>query len=99
MKAYKYKIRRPSRRVVERFEQTLSICRELYNAALQERRDAWRLEKKSVNYYEQQNQVPEIKKLRDDLAAVFARVLLDSLQRLDKTFKTFFRQVKAGEKA
>ncbi|MET0466889.1 MAG: transposase [Chitinophagaceae bacterium] len=98
MKAYKYKLK-VSRRVVERFEQTLSVCCELYNAALQERRDAWRVSRKSVSYYDQQNQMPEIKPLRSDVAAVFSQVLYDPLLRIDKAFKGFFRRVKVGQKA
>ena len=98
MKSYKYKLR-PSRRVVETFEQTLEVCRELYNAALQERRDAWRLEKKSISRYEQQRQVPMIKAEREDVANVYAQVLQDVIHRTDKTFKAFFRRVKRGQKA
>jgi putative transposase len=99
MKAYKYKIRRPSRRVVEQFEQTLDVCRELYNAALQERRDAWRIERKSVSCYDQIKQLPEIKLIRDDLAVVHSQVQRDPLMRTDKAFQAFFRRVKVGQKA
>jgi putative transposase len=96
MKAYKYKIRKPSRRVVERFEQTLDVCRELYNAALQERRDAWSIARKSVTCFDQINQIPSIRNIREDVAVVYAQVLCDSMRRLDKTFKAFFRRVKVG---
>ena len=40
-KAYKYRLY-PSKTQVKSFENTLQICRELYNACLQERRDAYR---------------------------------------------------------
>lgn len=99
MKSLKYKIRRPSRRIVERFEQTLAVCCELYNAALQERRDAWKLNCVTVNYHIQRAQLPEIKSDREDVAAAYAQVLQDTLRRVDKTFKAFFRRVKAGQKA
>lgn len=42
---------------------TLELCREVYNAALQERREAWRLERKSISCIDQQNQLPEIKEI------------------------------------
>ncbi|MGB7923428.1 MAG: hypothetical protein WCF57_09305, partial [Pyrinomonadaceae bacterium] len=77
MKSLKYKIRRPSRRIVERFEQTLAVCCELYNAALQERRDAWKLNCVTVNYHIQRAQLPEIKSDREDVAAAYAQVLQD----------------------
>lgn len=99
MKAFRYKIRRPSKAVVQRFEQTLDLCRELYNAALQERRDAWKLNRISISYVEQANQLGEIKAVRDDLETVHSQVLQDTLKRLDKTFKAFFSRIKKGEKA
>ena len=99
MKAYKYKIRRPSKAIVAKFEQTLDLCRELYNAGLRERRDAWKLNRISLSYVEQANQLSEIKAVRDDLETVHSQVLQDVLKRLDKTFKAFFGRVKKGEKA
>jgi putative transposase len=98
IRTYKFRIY-PSRAQVKLLEQTLDLCCELYNAALQERRDAWKICKKSVNYYEQQNQLPEIKEVREDLHSVHAQVLQDTLKRLDKAFDAFFRRVKSGNKA
>ena len=98
MKSYKYRIY-PSRAQITKFEQTLDICCELYNAALQERRDAWRVARKSVGLYEQQRQLPEIKKIRPELNLVYGQVLQDTVRRLDGTFAAFFRRVKSGEKA
>lgn len=98
MKAYKYKIRKPSRRVVECFEQTLDVCRELYNAALQERRDAWRIERKSISQNTQEAQLKDIRASRTDIAAVYSQVNQNVLARVDSAFKSFFRRVKAGQK-
>lgn len=99
IKSYKFKIRKPSKAIVQKFEQTLSICRELYNSALRERIDAYRINKISVNYLSQSKQLPEIKLLRDDLKGVYGQILQDTLRRLDKTFTAFFGRVKRGEKA
>ncbi len=97
MKAYKFKIRQPSKAIVQRFEQTISVCRELYNSALRERIDAYRLNQVSISYQDQQNQLPEIKLIRTDLKDVYSQVLQDALKRLDKTFKAFFGRVKQGK--
>lgn len=78
--------------------QTLDVCRELYNAALSERKEAWRLERKSINYHIQRAQLPDIKLIRDDVEAVYSQVLQDVLRRLGKTFDAFFRRLKSGEK-
>ncbi len=99
MKAFKFKIIRPSKEIVAKFVQILSLCRELYNAGLQERRDAYKLNQISISYQDQQNQLPEIKTIRDDLSNVYSQVLQDALKRLDKTFKAFFSRVKKSEKA
>lgn len=93
VRAYKYKLK-PSNSVVAKFEQWLSICRELYNAGLQERRDAWQLEQKNISYYDQSKQLPQIKEIREDVL----QVLQNALKRLDITFQAFFRRIKNREK-
>ena len=98
IKTYKFRIY-PTRAQVTRLEATLDICCELYNAALQERRDAWRIKRESVNYHAQSMQLPEIKAIRPELNTVYAQVLQDTLKRLNKAFDAFFRRVKSGEKA
>lgn len=99
VRMYKFKIRKPSKKVVQTFEQTLALCGELYNAALQERRDAWKLSSKSVVFVEQCRQLPEIKKIREDLAQVQSQVLQNVLRRLSRTFDNFFRRKQNGEKS
>jgi putative transposase len=95
-KAFKYRIY-PTHRQKTLLEQWLDICCELYNAALLERRDAYRLAGKSINYSHQQNQLPEIKKVRTDLKQIHSQVLQETLHRLDRAFDGFFRRVKSGE--
>lgn len=97
-KAFKYKLR-VSRAVDEKLTATLDICRELYNVALQERRDAYRAAGVSLNYYTQASQLPSIKAERADVAAVHSQVLQDTLRRVQRAFDGFFRRIKAGEKA
>ena len=71
-------------------------CR-LYNAALQERRDAWK-QRVSINYYTQANQLKEIRAAGDLGLANFS-CCQDILRRVNKTYEAFFRRVKRGEKA
>jgi putative transposase len=97
VKAYKYKMK-TNKKFVAKCEQTLDLCRELYNAALQERRDAYKINGLSINYHAQAIQLPEIKKTRQDLTQVHSQVLQDTLRRLDKAFDAFFRRIKKGEK-
>ncbi|HLI05430.1 MAG TPA: transposase, partial [Ktedonobacteraceae bacterium] len=78
---------------------TLARCRELYNAGLAERKEAYRMAGKSISYYEQQRDLPEIKNvLREEYQQIHSQVLQDVLLRLDRAFKAFFRRVANGEK-
>jgi putative transposase len=95
MKSYKYKLR-PSARIIAIFEAWLAICCELYNAALQERRDAYRIAGKSVGYCEQSAQLPGVKVEREDVARVHSQVLQNVLKRVAFAFDHFFRRVKQG---
>ncbi len=73
-------------------------CRELYNAALTERKDAYKYAGKSVSYYDQQNDLPEIKaEIRQEYQDIAAHVLQDVLRRLDRAFQNFFRRCRNGE--
>ncbi len=69
----------------------------LYNAALQERIGAWKTCRKSINYYDQANQ---LKAMRADGCLTLANFSCcqDVLRRLDKTFKAFFARCKRGDK-
>jgi len=96
-RTYKYRLY-PSKKQVIALDYQLSEARHLYNAALQERRDAWKMQKTGLNYYDQANQLKEIRHAGSlDLANYSA--CQDVLRRVDKTYKAFFRRVKAGEKA
>jgi putative transposase len=96
-KAFKYRID-PSDRIEQKLESTLDLCHELYNAALQERRDAYRIAGKSINYHEQSEQLPDIKKSRTDIASVHSQVIQNVLKRIDRSFQNFFDRIKKGAK-
>ena len=97
-KSYKFRIY-PTKAQVKTLEMTLELCRELYNAARKERIDAWRLERKSISYFDQSAQLPEIKNIREELKEVYAHVLREPLRNVDKAFQAFFARIKRKEKA
>ncbi len=72
--AYKFRIF-PTKAQQTKIEATLRLCCELYNAALQERRDAVKMVGKSLNYYDQASQLPAIKEERTDLKEVHSHKL------------------------
>ena len=94
--AYKFRLY-PTRSQEQALTFTLNRCREVYNAALQERRDAYRMVGKSITYYDQANQLPEIKSIREEYQDIHSQVLQDVLRRVKKAFDNFFRRVKNGE--
>lgn len=96
-KSFKFRICEPSKIVQANLEQTLNLCRNLYNAALQERRDAYKLNRISLNYYDQANQLKEIKQTNSEYKDIHSQVLQDVLKRLDKTFKAFYSRAKQGK--
>ena len=70
----------------------------LYNAALQERRDAWRMNQKSVSLFAQMKQLTLVRQDLPEWAALHFTVGRGPLIRADRAFKAFFRRVKKGEK-
>jgi putative transposase len=70
---------------------------ELYNAALQERRDAWRMRGKPISVSAQMLQLKEIRTVRPDMAVWSFTSQQQTLRRLDKAFGAFFRRVRAGQ--
>jgi putative transposase len=96
-RTYKYRLY-PTQAQAAQVVWTLDRCRELYNAALQERRDAYRMVGKTLNYYDQANQLPAVKEARPEYRDLHSQVQQDVLRRVDKAFQAFFRRVKAGEK-
>ncbi len=96
-KAYKYRLD-PTKKQEQMLFWTLTRCRELYNAALAERKEAYRMAGKSISYYEQKRDLPEIKaEIREEYQNIHSQVLQNVLERLEEAFKGFFRRVKAGE--
>jgi putative transposase len=94
--AFKYRIY-PTKAQAEFLDGELREACSLYNAAKQERDDAWKTCRKSINYYDQANQ---LKAMRADGCLVLANFSCcqDVLRRVDKTYRAFYARVKRGEK-
>ena len=73
---------------------------DLYNAALEERREAWRKRKVSVSYGTQSAQLKEIRRADPDGQGRHSfTAQQQTLRRLSTVFQGFFGRVKAGAKA
>lgn len=96
VKSFKYRLY-PSAAQVCALEYQLEEAARLYNAALQERRDAWRLQRRSVSFYEQSKQLKEIRAAGDTGIASY-KIAEDVLHRVREAFQHFFRRVKSGQR-
>ncbi len=96
-KTFKYKLK-PTPEQERALAFVARRCRELYNAALQERSEAWQKCSVSVTVAQQSAQLPAIKEVRPEYRDIHSQVLQDVLTRLDRAFQRFFARVTAGEK-
>jgi putative transposase len=97
-KAFLYRLY-PNNAQSDKLGSLLDTARHLYNAALQERRDAYKMQGVSLNYYDQANELKELRQELPEVAQLNFSATQDMLRRLDKSFKAFFRRMKYGEKA
>jgi putative transposase len=95
-KTYKYKLK-PTPEQERMLERTLMLCRHVYNAAIGERQEAWRMRGVSVSYYQQKAELPGIKEAMPEYGEVNSQVLQDVVLRVDRAFQAFFQRVKNGE--
>ncbi len=96
LKAFKFRLY-PSKPQAETLRNHLRLHRELYNAALEERREAYRKVGKSVSVYEQMRSLPEVKAGRPEFKDLNAQTLQGTLKKLDKAFQAFFKRCKTGK--
>ncbi len=95
-KAFKYRLY-PTRKQRDALQFTLDRNRELYNAALEERREASRMSHMSLSYNDQSAQLPAIKEIRPEYNEIYSQILQDTLKRVDKAFKAFFKRCEEGK--
>jgi len=62
----------------------------LYNSALADRRDSYQREGVSVNYFDQQNRLPEFKKVWTEYKELGSQALQATLKRVDFAYQRFF---------
>ena len=78
------------------------ICdlqRQLYNAALQERVDAWQKQKISISKLDQNKSLTQIRSFDESFSSLPVSMSRWSIARVDEAMKGFFGRVKRGQKA
>ena len=75
------------------------VLNRLYNSALEERKNAWEKDRKSVSLYDQMKGLTRKRKAdAKGLGSLSVKVERGMLFRLDRAYQAFFRRCKAGEK-
>jgi putative transposase len=95
-KTFRYKLN-PTPEQERLLERTLMLCRHVYNAAIGERREAWRMRGVSVTYYQQKAELPGIKEVMPEYGEVHSQVLQDVVLRVDRAFQAFFQRMREGQ--
>ena len=89
----------PSKRQHRALEQILESQRQLYNAALEERIDAYRKAGVTRTYIDQTKALTEWRQSDPDASAIPVALQRATLKRLDEAYRGFFRRAKNGGKA
>ncbi|WP_082731953.1 RNA-guided endonuclease TnpB family protein [Sporosarcina sp. HYO08] len=98
MITYKFKISAKQTQK-DKIIETISLCRWLYNTALEQRILLYREKKQSLSFYTQKKELPLLKKEFPIFKTVHSQVLQNVLERLDKAYKGFFGRIRKEQKA
>ncbi len=81
-----------------RIAEVLTLTRQLHNAALEERVEAWRRCRQSITWQDQFKSLTTLRRdpLYADLRDLDLRIQRAPLQRVDRAFRGFFRRCKAS---
>lgn len=96
-KTFKYRLL-ANKQTFDNADYWLKLCCELYNAALAEKIYAYKMQGVSLSVYRQMQELTELKQVMPEYSKVGSQVLQEVLERLDKSYKAFFRRLKTGEK-
>ena len=89
----------PTRAQAERLSWTCERLRELYNAALEERREAYRKQGVSLSGFAQMRGIKTVREVRPEYAGIPHVIQADAIKRLDRAYQAFFRRLKSGQRA
>src|SRR5262245_55957396 len=88
----------PTKAQETQLEETLELCRQVYNSLVLERKVTYETTRESISYRQQQNvSLVTWKHKFPEIRGVHSQVLQNIAVRVDLAFKAFFRRVKAGE--
>lgn len=97
-RSYKYRLYPGKAQSLALTEMLGAFC-DLYNAALQQRIEAYRRQHKTLRYLDQASELKAVRAVDERLAQFSYSAAQQVLRRLDKAFTAFFRRLNAKAKA
>lgn len=97
IKTFKYRVY-TNKETITKVENWLELCRNLYNCCLEQRISVYKHTRKTLSYYDQTYQLPELKLICPEYKIVGSQVLYEVIDRLNKAYMAFFRRIKNDEK-
>ena len=94
-KTYKYRLL-GGKPIFDKADNWLWLCRRLYNVALEQRITIYHQNKSTISCFSQMKQLPELKASFPEYGDVGSQVLQDVIERLDRSYRAFFRRIKKG---
>ncbi len=100
LRTFKYRIY-PNKTEEKNLLSTLEVCRWTYNTLLELRNNSWKNEKILITKFSCNKIITGWKRDLDKefLNIVYAQILQNVSDRVDKAYKSFFRRIKNGEKS
>jgi len=66
----------------------------LYNDCLWQRRDAWKVARKHIHYFDQQAELTQLRRQDEESRSFPVAIQRDPLRRLERAFQGFFRRIR-----
>ncbi len=95
-RTYRFRVY-PSRRQAIALEAQLGFACDLYNAALEQRKYAWRAGHR-LGYFSQCRDLTQVRSAGDGPPRMSCSAMRDPLHRVDRAFQAFFRRVRSGDR-
>ncbi len=98
-RSFKYRLY-PRANQIKKLNYLLNITRNVYNAALEQRTCAYKETNSNVTYAAQCKHFGDLRRIDSyGLGVLNCACMQQTLRRLDKAYRAFFRRIKSGEKA
>jgi putative transposase len=95
-KSFQYRIY-PTKRQIKALNESIRACRFVWNNFLNERKNLYENEKKSITRFDQIKRLPELKNEFPFLKTAYSQSLQQVGTQIDLAFRAFFKRIKKGE--